>query len=162
MIGLHWSWWLRRKKVRCMCVCMDYRRFMMLCPRSMHTGCREYYWRDAWKNQIYHYVWSIDWLLTGTIETGAQSKMAFTTPFGLYNFKWMPFGLYTRGTCHILTNDGQGLRKFRQWLSWWSCGAQLYLEGTSAFKDCISKLESADSQAQKCQLGIKQCIYRGL
>ena len=100
------------------------------------------------------------------VEKTAQEKTAFVTPFGLYQFKRMPFGLqgapatFQRMMDRLLNGLGDYANAYLDDLVIYSETWEEHLQHLYAV---FTRLRSAGLTAKpkKCQLGMMQCVYLG-
>ena len=100
------------------------------------------------------------------LTKGAQTKSAFATPFGLYQFKVMPFGLQGAPATfqRLMDRVLQGLEDF----------SAAYLDDvviySTSWKDHLTHLRQVLKRLQdagltlklrKCQFGMAHCVYLG-
>ena len=158
---------LVKKKDNSLRLCVDYRKLNGLTPMDAYPMPRIDDLID--KLGKAKYITTLD-LTRGywqvPLKPEARSKTAFVTPFGLYQFTVMPFGLSGAPATfqRMMDNLTRGLSE--------STGA--YLDDlviySSTWKDhlrqvraVLSRLRGAGLTAKprKCQFGMSKCIYLG-
>ena len=95
-----------------------------------------------------------------------QHKTAFTTPYGLYHFKVMPFGLcgapatFQRMMDRLLRGAEEHAAAYIDDLVIYS---QTWEEHICHLRDILTRLRAAKLTArpEKCQLGMRHCTYLG-
>ena len=113
------------------------------------------------------YISTLD-LLRGywqvSVEKQAKKKTAFATPFGLYQFIRMPFGLqgapatFQRMIDKLLDGLGNFANACLDDLVIYSSTWEEHLQHLPVI---FQRLEEAGLTIKKCQLGMTQCIYLG-
>ena len=145
-------------------MCVDYRRLNSVSEADAYPMPRI---DDRLGNA--KYISTLDltrsyWQVPGAPES--RSHTAFTTPFGLYQFRVMPFGLQGAPATIQRMMDVL-LKRIREY-------ADAYLDDLVIFshtweehckhlRAVFSRLREAGLTAKpaKCQLGMQQCVYLG-
>ena len=96
----------------------------------------------------------------------SRTRTAFTTPFGLYQFTVMPFGLQGAPATFQRMMDVllKGIRDYAEaYLDDLVIFSRTWEEHCQHLKSVLSRLREAGLTAKpaKCQLGMRQCVYLG-
>ena len=96
----------------------------------------------------------------------SRSRTAFTTPFGLYQFRVMPFGLQGAPSTFQRMMDVllKGIREYADaYLDDLVIFSHTWEEHCKHLRAVLSRLREAGLTAKpaKCQLGMQQCVYLG-
>ena len=100
------------------------------------------------------------------VEQNSRSLTAFTTPFGLYQFAVMPFGLQGAPATFQRMMDSllKGVRDYAEaYLDDLVIFSNTWEEHCKHLRTILQRLRSAGLTAKpsKCQLGMRQCVYLG-
>ena len=99
------------------------------------------------------------------VAAGDQYKTAFTTPYGLYQFKVMPFGLCGAPASfqRLMDKIVNGLDFAAAYLDDLVIFSQTWEEHIGHLHEIFQRLRSAGLTAKpgKCQFAMKRCIYLG-
>ena len=155
---------LVKKKDGTLRVCIDYRRLNVVSRADAYPMPRV----DDLVDQLggAKYISTLD-LTRGywqvPVAQDAQHKTAFATPFGLYQFRRMPFGLQGAPATFQRMMD--------KLLDGWGHFANAYLDDLVVFSSPwpehmqhhIQRLQEAGLtvKPRKCQLGMTKCVYLG-
>ena len=100
------------------------------------------------------------------VSKECQPKTAFVTPFGLYQFTVMPFGLQGAPATfqRLMDRVIQGLGEYSAaYLDDLIVFSHSWTEHLSHLRSVFERLRAAGltAKAKKCQLGMSQCVYLG-
>ena len=100
------------------------------------------------------------------VKPEARSKTAFVTPFGLYQFKVMPFGLSGAPATfqRMMDNLTRGLSESTgAYLDDLVIYSSIWKKHLEHVREVLSRLQGAGLTAKprKCQFGMSKCIYLG-
>ena len=148
-------------------MCVDYRRLNSVSEADAYPMPRIDDLIDRLGDA--RYISALD--LTGgywqvPVAPQACSRTAFTTPFGLYQFTVMPFGLQGAPATFQRMMDVllKGIREYAEaYLDDLVVFSRTWEEHCSHLKSILNRLREAGLTAKpaKCQLGMQQCVYLG-
>ena len=147
--------------------CVDYRKLNVVTQGDAYPMPRVDELLDQLGNS--QYMTTLD-LARGywqvPVKQEDQHKTAFTTPYGLYHFKVMPFGLcgapstFQRMMDRLLRGAEEHAAAYIDDLVIYS---QTWEEHICHLRDILTRLRAAKLTArpEKCQLGMRHCTYLG-
>ena len=155
---------LVEKKDKSLRLCVDYRRLYSVSQTDAYPMARVDDLIDSLGKA--KYISTLDlsrgyWQIA--IEPQDQPKTAFTTPFGLYEFTRMPFGLQGAPATFQRMMD-----KLLRGLD--HSGSYIYVVYSETWQEHLEDLESVlkrlleaglTLKPKKCQLGMDYCVYLG-
>ena len=99
------------------------------------------------------------------VEEGAQAKTAFTTPFGLFQFRVMPFGLQGAPATfqRLMDRVIRGLDFAAAYLDDLIVVSKTWEEHLEHLRAVLGRLRAAGltAKARKCEFGAAECNYLG-